>query len=170
MKQEQQTGQGKQSPGKAIAAVSVGNALEWYDFSVFAFFAVYISHSFFIEGDETSALLKTFLIFAVGFIARPLGALFLGLYGDRVGRKAALTLTIALMAIGTFIIAVAPPVWVIGAGAPLLLLVGRLFQGFSAGGEIGGATAFLVESAPKHKQAMYASWLQASMGILGELG
>ena len=165
MKQEQQTGQGKQSPGKAIAAVSVGNALEWYDFSVFAFFAVYISHSFFIEGDETSALLKTFLIFAVGFIARPLGALFLGLYGDRVGRKAALTLTIALMAIGTFIIAVAPPVWVIGAGAPLLLLVGRLFQGFSAGGEIGGATAFLVESAPKHKQAMYASWLQASMGI-----
>lgn len=155
----------KPSAGKAVAAASVGNALEWYDFSVFAFFAAYIGHSFFVDGDETSALIKTFLVFAVGFIARPLGAVFLGLYGDRVGRKAALTLTIGLMAIGTFIIAVAPPLWVIGAGAPILLLVGRLFQGFSAGGEIGGATAFLVESAPKEKQAAYSSWLQASMGI-----
>ncbi len=154
-----------QSPRKAVAAASVGNALEWYDFSVFAFFATYIGHSFFVEGDETSALIKTFLVFAVGFIARPLGALFLGLYGDRVGRKAALTLTISLMAVGTFIIAVAPPLWMIGAGAPLLLLVGRLLQGFSAGGEIGGATAFLVESAPADKKASYAAWLQASMGI-----
>ncbi|MBP6344992.1 MFS transporter [Neisseriaceae bacterium CLB008] len=154
-----------QSARKAVAAASVGNALEWYDFSVFAFFAAYIGHSFFVEGDETSALIKTFLVFAVGFIARPLGALFLGLYGDRVGRKAALTLTISLMAVGTFIIAVAPPLWMIGAGAPLLLLVGRLLQGFSAGGEIGGATAFLVESAPEDKKASYASWLQASMGI-----
>lgn len=155
----------QKSPGKAVAAAAIGNALEWYDFSVFAFFAAYIGHSFFVDGDETSALIKTFLVFAVGFIARPLGAVLLGLYGDRVGRKAALTLTIALMAVGTLIIAIAPPVWVIGAGAPLLLLVGRLFQGFSAGGEIGGATAFLVESAPKEKQVAYSSWLQASMGI-----
>ncbi len=164
-REEKGSKQTEKSPGKAVAAAAVGNALEWYDFSVFAFFAAYIGHSFFVDGDETSALIKTFLVFAVGFIARPLGAIFLGLYGDRVGRKAALTLTIALMAIGTFIIAAAPPLWVIGAGAPLLLLVGRLFQGFSAGGEIGGATAFLVESAPKHKQASYSSWLQASMGI-----
>lgn len=155
----------KQTKAKDIAAVSIGNALEWYDFSAFAFFASYIGHSFFIDGDETSALIKTFLVFAVGFIARPLGALFLGLYGDWVGRKAALTLTIGLMALGTFIIAFAPPIWVIGAGAPFLLLVGRLLQGFSAGGEIGGATAFLVESAPPEKKALYASWLQASMGI-----
>lgn len=154
-----------QTAGKAVAAASIGNALEWYDFSVFAFFATYIGHSFFIEGDETSALIKTFLVFAVGFIARPLGALFLGIYGDRVGRKAALTLTIGLMAVGTLIIAIAPPLWMIGAGAPILLLVGRLLQGFSAGGEIGGATAFLVEYAPANKKAFYASWLQASMGI-----
>lgn len=165
MRTKTQTNPGPKSTGKAVAAVSIGNALEWYDFSVFAFFAAYISHSFFIEGDETSALIKTFLVFAAGFIARPLGALLLGLYGDRVGRKAALTMTIALMAVGTLIIAVAPPVWMIGLGAPVLLLVGRLFQGFSAGGEIGGATAFLVESSPKHKQALYASWLQASMAI-----
>lgn len=162
---EQEITSHKKSPAKAVAAASIGNALEWYDFSVFAFFATYIGHSFFVDGDETSALFKTFLIFAVGFIARPLGALYLGLYGDRVGRKSALVLTIALMAIGTFIIAIAPPVWMIGVGAPILLLVGRLLQGFSAGGEIGGATAFLVESAPKDKQGMYASWLQASMGL-----
>lgn len=155
----------EQKTGKTIAAASIGNALEWYDFSVFAFFAAYIGHGFFIDGDDTSALIKTFLVFAVGFIARPLGAVFLGLYGDRAGRKSALTLTIALMAVGTFIIAVAPPLTVIGVGAPILLLVGRVLQGFSAGGEIGGATAFLVESAPDDKKARYASWLQASMGL-----
>ncbi|WP_439258466.1 MFS transporter [Lonepinella sp. BR2271] len=150
---------------KAVAAASAGNALEWYDFSIFAFFAAYIGHSFFEDGNETAALVKTFLVFGVGFIARPLGALFLGAYGDKVGRKAALTLTISLMALGTLIIAVTPPVWVIGAGAPILLLVGRLLQGFSAGGEIGGATAFLVETAPEKQKATYAAWLQASMGI-----
>lgn len=155
----------EQKTGKTIAAASIGNALEWYDFSVFAFFAAYIGHGFFIDGDDTSALIKTFLVFAVGFIARPLGAVFLGLYGDRAGRKSALTLTIALMAVGTFIIAVAPPLTVIGVGAPILLLVGRVLQGFSAGGEIGGATAFLVESAPEDKKARYTSWLQASMGV-----
>lgn len=150
---------------KAVTAAAIGNALEWYDFSVFAFFASYIAHNFFIQGDETSALFNAFLLFGVGFIARPLGALFLGSYGDRVGRKAALTLTILLMALGTFIIAVAPPVWFIGMGAPILLLIARLLQGFSAGGEIGGAAAFLIEYAPLNKKATYSSWLQASMGI-----
>ncbi len=161
-------GRSPQAPAKArkaVAAASIGNALEWYDFSVFAFFASYIGHSFFDSDSDISALISTFLVFAVGFIARPIGALFLGSYGDRVGRKAALTLTISVMALGTFIIAVAPPIWMIGIGAPLLLLVGRLLQGFSAGGEIGGATAFLVESAPPEKRASYAAWLQASMGI-----
>lgn len=159
------TTQSNSKTGKAVAAASIGNALEWYDFSVFAFFASYIGHSFFVAGDEVSALISTFLVFAVGFIARPIGALYLGSYGDRVGRKAALTLTIGIMALGTLIIAIAPPVWMIGVGAPILLLAGRLLQGFSAGGEIGGATAFLVESAPVEKRASYAAWLQASMGI-----
>lgn len=150
---------------KAVGAAALGNALEWYDFSIFAFFAAYIGQSFFQDGDETSALVKTFLVFGVGFIARPLGALFLGAYGDKIGRKAALTLTFGLMALGTLIIAIAPPFWTIGVGAPILLLVGRLLQGFSAGGEIGGATAYLVESAPANKKATYAAWLQASMGF-----
>lgn len=150
---------------KTVAAAAAGNALEWFDFSSYAFFAAYISANFFMQGDEVSGLTSAFLVFAVGFIARPLGAIILGAYGDHHGRKATLMLTVSLMAIGTFIIGFAPPVWAIGMGAPILLLVGRLFQGFSAGGEIGGATAYLVEQAPKEKQAMLTGWLQGSMGV-----
>lgn len=150
---------------KAVFAASVGNALEWYDFSVFAFFAVYISRNFFIDNDASSALINTFILFGVGFLARPLGALIIGAYGDKMGRKFALTLTIAMMAIGTFIILVTPPASSIGVFAPILLLIGRLFQGFSTGGEIGGAASFLLEHAPRHKRVFYASFLQASMGV-----
>jgi MHS family proline/betaine transporter-like MFS transporter len=96
--------------------------------------------------------------------------LVLGSYGDRAGRKAALTLTIMLMAVGTLLIAAAPPYAAIGVGAPLLIVCGRVLQGFSAGGEVGGATAFLVEHAPEGKRGQYASWLQASMGISNLLG
>lgn len=155
----------QEGTGKKIFAAAIGNTLEWYDFSVFAFFAVYIGHTFFQDGDDSSVLIKSFLIFGVGFIARPLGAILLGLYGDLVGRKAALTMTIALMALGTAIIAFTPPIYMIGIGAPILLLVGRILQGFSAGGEIGGATAFLVENAPAEKRVIYGSILQASMGF-----
>ena len=144
-------------------AASIGNAMEWYDFSVYAFFASYIAANFFRDEDTTTALMNTFLVFAVGFVARPLGAVLLGLYGDRKGRKAALTLTIMIMGLGVLIIAVAPTYAVLGSGAAFLLLLGRLLQGFSAGGEIGGAAAFLVEHAPADKRGVYASWLQASM-------
>lgn len=155
----------KQNGFKAIAAASIGNALEWYDFSVFAFFATYISKNFFIDNDPSSALINTFILFGAGFLARPLGALIIGAYGDKMGRKAAITLTIGMMAIGTFIILVTPPTSYIGIFAPILLLIARLFQGFSAGGEIGGATAFLLEHAPENKKVFYASFLQASMGV-----
>lgn len=154
---------------KVVFATAAGNTLEWFDFSSYAFFAAYISVNFFAAGDTAGGLVSTYLVFAVGFIARPLGAIVIGAYGDLRGRKAALVLTVALMAIGTFIIAVAPPVWVIGAGAPALLLVGRLLQGFSAGGEIGGATSFLVEKAPENRRAGLTGWLQGSMGIANAL-
>ncbi|MDO5698428.1 MAG: MFS transporter [Dermatophilus congolensis] len=154
---------------KTVFAAAAGNALEWFDFSSYAFFASYISANFFLQGDSVSGLTSTFLVFAVGFIARPLGAIVLGAYGDSHGRKATLMLTVSLMAVGTFIIGFAPPVWAIGIGAPILLLIGRLFQGFSAGGEIGGATAYLVEQAPKEKQAMLTGWLQGSMGVANAL-
>ncbi|MCW0208853.1 Proline/betaine transporter [Achromobacter veterisilvae] len=155
---------------KAVIAASAGNALEWYDFTVYALFAVYIGQNFFKDANPTVQLMTSFLAFGLGFVVRPLGALVLGSYGDRAGRKATLTLTIMLMALGTLLIAAAPPYAAIGVGAPLLIVCGRVLQGFSAGGEVGGATAFLVEHAPEGKRGQYASWLQASMGISNLLG
>ncbi|WP_051580457.1 MFS transporter [Pseudonocardia acaciae] len=156
---------GRRIAGRSIAAASFGNAMEWYDFSVYAFFASYVAQNFFRQGDATSALLSTFVVFGAGFIARPLGAVVIGMYGDRIGRKAALVLSIATMGAGTLILAATPPYVFIGIGAPILLLIGRLLQGFSAGGEIGGAAAFMIEHAPPERRARYAAWLQASMGI-----
>jgi MFS family permease len=155
---------------RAILAASVGNLLEWYDFSVYALFAIYIAAIFFPHRDPGLDLVKTFLVFGLGFVIRPLGAILIGIYGDRAGRKAALTLTILIMASGTLVIAVAPSYAAIGLGAPLLLLAGRILQGFSAGGEIGSATAFLVEHAPPDRRGRFTAWLQASMGMSNILG
>src|ERR1700736_6999924 len=113
--------------------------LEWYDFTVYALFAGYIAGNFFPGDDPNTRLLKTFLVFGLGFVVRPLGAVLIGNYGDRAGRKASLTLTILLMAVGTGTIAFAPTYAAIGLGAPLLLLGGRGCRGFSwAGGGGGG--------------------------------
>ena len=114
--------------------------------------------------------MSAFLVFGLGFVIRPLGAILIGIYGDRAGRKAALTATILIMAGGTLIIAAAPTYAAIGLGAPLVLLAGRVLQGFSAGGEIGSATAFLVEHAPPSRKALFSAWLQASMGMSNILG
>lgn len=159
-------------PGKtrAIVATSIGNMLEWYDFTVYALFAAYIAANFFPGDDEGTGRIKTFLFFGLGFVVRPLGAVLIGNFGDRAGRKAALTLTILLMAVGTGIIAFSPTYAAIGIGAPLLLLLGRVLQGFSAGGEIGGATAYLLESADPGQRGRVASWLEASMGMSNILG
>jgi MHS family proline/betaine transporter-like MFS transporter len=155
---------------RAIAAASVGNMLEWYDFTVYALFAPYIARNFFPGGEPAADLLKAFLAFGLGFVVRPLGAILIGNYGDRAGRKAALTLTIGLMAAGTAAIALAPGYGAIGLGAALLLVVGRVLQGFSAGGEIGGAAAFLLENAPPGRRGITTSWLEASMGLSNILG
>ncbi len=155
----------------AIVATSIGNMLEWYDFTVYALFARYLAGNFFPASDDpTTRLLKTFLIFGLGFVVRPLGAVLVGNYGDRAGRKAALTLTILLMAAGTAVIAFSPTYASIGLGAPLLLLLGRVLQGFSAGGEIGGATAFLLENAELEQRGRIVAWVQASMGMSNILG
>lgn len=150
---------------RAVIAASFGNAMEWYDFSVYAFFATYIAANFFAKGDSTQGMLSTFMVFAAGFIARPIGAVVIGLVGDRRGRKTGLLMSLFAMGLGVLLIAVTPPVSVIGIGAPILLLLGRLLQGFSAGGELGSAAAFMIEQAPTDRQATYASWLQASMGV-----
>jgi MHS family proline/betaine transporter-like MFS transporter len=137
-----------------VFATALGNLLEWYDFTVYALFAPVIAANFFPPSDNpTTPLLKSFLVFGLGFLVRPLGAVIIGNYGDRAGRKAALMLTLGLMALGTGIIAISPTYSSIGAWAPLLLLAGRALQGFSAGGEVGGATAYLLESARPARSA-----------------
>ncbi|MFD9678387.1 MFS transporter [Rhodococcus sp. NPDC059969] len=148
---------------KAVISSSLGAALEWFDVIVYAAFAVVIAHNFFPGGDNTLGLILTFATFAISYVIRPLGGMVLGSYADRRGRKNALTLTMMLMMIGTLIMAVAPTTSMIGPWAGVVILVSRLIQGFSAGGEFGTATTFLVETAP-HKKAFYSSWQVASQG------
>jgi MHS family proline/betaine transporter-like MFS transporter len=150
--------------GRAVAAASIGNALEWFDFVVYGFFAATIAKLFFPTGSETISLLLALGTFGVTFLMRPLGAVVLGAYADRHGRKEALALTIGLMMIGTAIIAFAPTYAAIGIGAPVLIVLARLIQGFSAGGEFGSATAFLAEQNPE-RRGFFASWQFASQGI-----
>ncbi len=148
---------------KAVTAAVIGNVLEWYDFAVYGYVATIISKQFFAPGDEVAALLATFATFGLGFLARPLGGIIIGWIGDTKGRKTALILTIMLMAIGTVMIGLIPSYATIGVLAPLLLLVARLMQGFSAGGEWGGSTAFIVEWAPEGKRGYYGSFQQMSV-------
>lgn len=155
---------------KTIIAATIGNGLEWFDFTVYSFFAVIIARLFFPTGNDITSFLLTVATFGVGFVMRPVGAIVLGVYADRVGRKAALTLTILLMALGTAIIGLTPTYATIGPWAPALIVLARLIQGFSAGGEVGGATAFLIEHAPDKERGAYASWQQASQGISFMLG
>lgn len=149
---------------RAVIAASIGNALEWFDFVVYAFFAVTIAKLFFPGGDETISLLLALATFGVTFVVRPLGAIVLGAYADRHGRRAAFTLAIGLMVVGTAMIAAAPTYATAGIAAPLIILLARIVQGISAGGEFGSATAFLSEQNPA-RRGFYASWQFASQGI-----
>jgi MFS transporter, MHS family, proline/betaine transporter len=148
---------------RAVSAAVIGNMLEWYDFVVYAYLAVYIAKNFFPQGDPVTAMLATFLTYGLGFLARPLGGIILGRLGDTHGRKTALLITIALMAIGTVMIGILPTYAAIGVAAPLLLLVARLLQGFSAGGEWGSSTAYIVEWAPAGQRGWYGSFQQTSV-------
>jgi len=160
-------------PTKAIAAVVIGNWLEFYDFIVFSFFAVMISRAFFppeLVSDPFIALLAVLATFWAGFLTRPIGAVIIGAYADRAGRKAAMTFTILLMAVGTAIVALTPGYNTIGIAAPILLVVGRLIQGFSCGGEVGPATSYLLESAQPHQRAAITSWQGTSQQFAGIAG
>jgi MHS family proline/betaine transporter-like MFS transporter len=149
---------------RAIIAACIGNTLEWYDFIVYTAFAVQISHAFFPGKSDFTSLMATLITFGVGFFARPFGAALLGAYADRAGRKTALTLTVLLMACGSFMIAVCPTAATIGIAAPIILFFARLLQGFSAGGEIGGAIALLAEDAPVARRAFYAAFQSTAQG------
>jgi MHS family alpha-ketoglutarate permease-like MFS transporter len=149
---------------KAIVAGSIGNAVEWVDWAVYGTLAPIFASQFFAKGDPTAALLSTLAVFAVGFVMRPIGGALLGIYADRHGRKKGLTLTIGLMAGAAIVIAVCPTYEAIGVVAPLVLLLARLVQGFSAGGEFGSSSSFLVESAAPRRRAFAGSWQQVSVG------
>lgn len=148
-----------------IAAAVIGNALEWYDFIVFGFFTVIISRLFFPTESQYASLLLTTATFGVGFFMRPVGGVFLGIYADRRGRKAALLAVIATMTVAIALIAFAPTYAAIGIGAPLIIVLARLLQGFSAGGEFASATAFLIESAPAGRRGFYGSWQMVGQGL-----
>ena len=153
-----------QSIQRLIVAASIGNALEWFDLVVYGFFAMSIAKSFFPTASAGLSMILTLGTFGISFVVRPVGALVLGSYADRKGRKASMLLSITLMMVGTFMIAVMPSYSSIGIVAPLGILLSRLIQGFSAGGEFGSATALLVEHAPERRGFM-SSWQFASQGL-----
>lgn len=150
---------------RVVIAATVGNVLEWFDFLVYGFFAVTIAEVFFPTGNKTVSLLITFGAFGLAYLVRPLGAVIVGTYTDRHGRKAGLTLSIGLMMIGTTLMLVTPSYAAIGIAAPLIITLARLLQGFSVGGEFGSAVAFLVEHGSERK-GYAASWQWASTGII----
>lgn len=147
---------------RVICAAAVGNFVEWFDFAVYGFLATVIAAHFFPSGDPSVALLKTFAVFAVAFAFRPLGGIFFGMLGDRIGRKRVLAMTILLMAGATTLIGLLPTYAQIGLVAPLLLTIIRCAQGFSAGGEYAGACAYLMEHAPRTQRAWYGSFIPVS--------
>ena len=152
----------------AVVAAALGNVLEWFDLAVYGFFAAVIGREFFPTGDEATELLASFAAFGVGFLARPLGGILIGRLGDVKGRRTSLLLTIFLMATGTVLIGVTPSYARIGIAGPVIIVFARLMQGFSAGGEWGGATAFMVEWSEPGRRGFYGSLQQVGVvaGVL----
>src|ERR1700722_11297558 len=148
-----------------VLRVTSGNFLEMFDFFLFGFYATDISRAFFPAGSDFASLMLTFMTFGAGFLMRPLGAIILGAYVDRIGRRKGLILTLAIMATGTMLIAFVPGYQTIGLLAPLLVLIGRLLQGFSAGVELGGVSVYLSEMATPGHKGFYVSWQSASQQV-----
>ena len=153
---------------KAILGGSAGNLVEWYDWSAYIFFTVYFASHFFPEGDQTAQLFKAAAVSAVGFLARPVGAWLMGAYADRAGRRAALTLSVAMMCAGSLIIALAPTYAQVGALAPAILLGARILQGLSVGGEYGASATYLSEVAGRKNRGFWASFQYVTL-IAGSL-
>ncbi|NBF02906.1 MFS transporter [Pseudomonas sp. Fl5BN2] len=153
---------------KSIFSGSVGNMVEWYDWYVYAAFSLYFAKVFFPKGDTTAQLLNTAAIFAVGFLMRPIGGWLMGLYADRKGRKAALMASVLLMCFGSLIIALTPGYETIGVGAPIMLVLARLMQGLSVGGEYGTSATYLSEMATKERRGFFSSFQYVTL-ISGQL-
>ncbi|MDR8408603.1 MFS transporter [Nonomuraea sp. 3-1Str] len=151
---------------RQLMAASVGNVVEWFDWYTYSFLAIYFSKQIFPDtGDSLVPLLSSFAVFAVGFFMRPLGGLVVGAFADRFGRKAAMTFTIILMGAGSLLLAVTPTYAAAGLLAPIILVLARLIQGLSVGGEFAAATTFLVESAPPGRRGLFSSFQYVSTTI-----
>jgi metabolite-proton symporter len=157
--------QSRRSTLMPVIRVAAGNALEMYDFQIFGYYAAAIAVTFFPSGNEFASLMLALATFGAGFLMRPLGAIVLGAYIDHRGRRAGLLLTLALMGFGTLAVACLPGYVVLGLAAPLLVLLGRLVQGFSAGVELGGVSVYLSEIAPPNRKGFYVSWQSASQQV-----
>lgn len=157
-------GQKHKLPVRTLIAASVGNAVEWYDWTVYATFSIYFATQIFPKENEAAALMGTFVTYALAFFFRPLGGFLLGRYADLKGRKAAMMLTIMLMAGGSLMIAILPTFGAVGWLAPILLLVARVAQGMSLGGEVSNASAYLAEIAPPERRGRYSSFFYISTG------
>ncbi|MEV6791752.1 glycine betaine/L-proline transporter ProP [Streptomyces sp. NPDC051320] len=157
---------------RAVKAASLGNAMEWFDFGIYSYLASTIGHVFFPSGSNTVELLSSFATFAVAFLVRPIGGMVFGPMGDKIGRKKVLALTMILMAIGTFAIGVLPSYASVGFWSPVLLIFFRLVQGFSTGGEYGGASTFIAEYAPDKRRGYFGSFLEFGTlaGYVGAAG
>src|SRR5579859_5313498 len=153
---------------RVVIAATIGNILEWFDFVIYGFLAVTLSQVFFPTGNPTISLLVTFGAFGLAYLVRPLGAIFVGSYTDKHGRKAGLTLSIALMMLGTTLMAVTPGYATIGLAAPILITLARLLQGFSVGGEFGSSVAFLMEHGTQ-RRGFAASWQFSVAGVITAL-
>lgn len=148
----------------AIAAAVAGNAIEFFDFLTYSFYAVYIGRAFFPTRDDFFNLLLSLATFGVGFVTRPLGGFVIGAFADRAGRRPAMVLTISLMTVGTMGVALTPSYASIGMAAPVILVLARLVQGLALGGEVGPSTALLLEAAPPGRGGAWVSWQGASQG------
>lgn len=155
----------QQSSLSMVLRVTSGNFLEMFDFFLYGFYASYIAKTFFPSGNLYASLILTFATFGAGFLARPVGAIILGSYIDRIGRRKGLILTLAIMACGTALIAFVPGYATIGLLAPVLVLIGRLLQGFSAGVELGGVSVYLAEMATPGRKGFFVSWQSASQQV-----
>jgi MHS family alpha-ketoglutarate permease-like MFS transporter len=153
---------------KAILGGSAGNLVEWFDWSAYLYFAVYFASQFFPKGDQTAQLLNIAAVSAVGFLARPVGAWLMGAYADRAGRRAALTLSVAMMCVGSLVIALTPTYARIGALAPAILVAARVLQGLSVGGEYGASATYLSEMASRRYRGFWSSFQYVTL-IAGQL-
>ena len=152
----------------SIAGGSAGNVIEWFDFLAYAIFSIYFSKAFFPGGNMTVQLLNTAAIAAVGYVVRPLGSWLIGVLADRKGRRLALSLSVAMMSVGSMIIACTPTYATIGVAAPVVLVVARLLQGFSMGGEAGTSATYLSEMAPPGRRGFFVGFVQVTV-VMGQL-